>query len=516
MTWRLNYATASDRGLVRGNNEDSAYAGPHLLALADGMGGHAAGEIASQLMINHLRPLDADPGDNDVLAILGSLADDGNRSIAAEVRQNPQTEGMGTTLTALLFADRQMALCHVGDSRGYRLREGKLTQITTDDTFVQSLVEEGKLDPEDISTHPQRSLILKAYTGRPVEPRLELIDTHPGDRFLLCSDGLSDPVTHSTIEEALRVGTPTEAARRLVDLALRSGGPDNVTVIVADIVDVDTLATAEARAALPVTPVVAGALNTVDPESPRPDTAAGRAALMNARQPQDISPSGQTTPQVTGPDQSTQQPVTDTRGSRSLRWIIPVFLLIVALIGGGWWGWNQVSSTYYVAVTPEDPNSNDGGNIVIERGINLSVLGRPLHDTYQIVCLDADDSVTVVGPSVADRCTAFSLNDLPESRRDSVSSLPSGSYDEILQQLQRLADDALPLCVTRESGGSTEPGSGATENQAATAADPDGSEDDSAAETDTGESGSPTPTAAPRHSPGDLSTPGVNCRKVNS
>ncbi|MCX7543642.1 protein phosphatase 2C domain-containing protein [Corynebacterium sp. P5848] len=520
MTWRLNYATASDRGLVRGNNEDSAYAGPHLLALADGMGGHAAGEIASQLMIDHLRPLDADPGDNDMLALLGSLADDGNRSIADEVKRNPNTEGMGTTLTALLFAGRQTALCHVGDSRGYQLRDGELTQITTDDTFVQSLVEEGKLDPEDISTHPQRSLILKAYTGRPVEPHLRLIDTRPGDRFLLCSDGLSDPVTHSTIEETLRTGTPTEAARRLVDLALRSGGPDNVTVIVADIVDTEQLASAEEANNLPTTPVVVGALNTIDPESPRPDTAAGRAAVMSARQPQEISPSGHASPQPMG---AVREEPSDSTGNgswpRRLRWIIPTLVIILLVAGGGWWGWGQLNSTYYVAVVPADSGSgNTGGDIMIERGIELSVLGRPLHRPYQVVCLDAGANVTVVGTGTTDGCNAFRLDDLPESRRDSVSSLPAGSYDEVLQQLRRLADDALPLCVTRESEETAEAGNTTTSEGSAVPGDSSDAdtEDEFTATQKPTESESPNPTAAPRHSPGDLSSPGVNCRKVNS
>ena len=232
---KLNYAVASDRGLVRGNNEDSAYAGPNLLALADGMGGHAAGEIASQMMIRHLQNLDGDPGDNDMLAMLASVADDANRAIARAVRDAPETDGMGTTLTAIMFDGEQLALCHVGDSRGYMMRNDELEQITVDDTFVQSLVNEGKLAKEDVSTHPQRSLILKAYNGRPVKPSLRTISAEVGDRLMLCSDGLSDPVTDSTIADALRYGTPDEAARRLVELALRSGGPDNVTVVVADI-----------------------------------------------------------------------------------------------------------------------------------------------------------------------------------------------------------------------------------------------------------------------------------------
>ena len=186
MKLALNFVAASDRGLVRTNNEDSAYAGPHLLVLADGMGGHAAGEVASQLMVEHMEHLDRDPKDADMLALLGAAAEDANASIAESVDAHPEQAGMGTTLTALMFNGQQFGLIHVGDSRGYLLRDGKLTQLTVDDTFVQSLVDEGKLAAEDVSSHPQKSLILKAYTGREVEPHLELVEVKPGDRVLLC------------------------------------------------------------------------------------------------------------------------------------------------------------------------------------------------------------------------------------------------------------------------------------------------------------------------------------------
>ena len=238
MTLSLTFTAVTDRGLVRENNEDSAHAGPHLLMLADGMGGHAAGEVASTTMVEHMASLERDPGDNDMLALLGAAAEDANAAIREHVDEHPETEGMGTTLTALLFNGSEFGVCHVGDSRGYRLREGKLTQITKDDTYVQSLVDEGKLDPADVSSHPQKSLILKAYTGRPVEPTLFTLDAEPGDRLLLCSDGLSDPVTASTIEQALKQGTVEEAATTLRDLALRSGGPDNVTIVVLSLIHI--------------------------------------------------------------------------------------------------------------------------------------------------------------------------------------------------------------------------------------------------------------------------------------
>src|SRR5246127_5985040 len=237
MTLVLRYAARSDRGLVRANNEDSVYAGARLLALADGMGGHAAGEVASQLVIAALAHLDDDEPGGDLLSKLDASIRSGNSAIAAQVEMEPDLDGMGTTLTAILFAGNRLGLAHIGDSRGYLLRDGELTQITKDDTFVQTLVDEGRITAEEAHSHPQRSLIMRALTGHEVEPTLIMREARAGDRYLLCSDGLSDPVSYGTIEEALQIPDVAESADRLIELALRGGGPDNVTVVVADVVD---------------------------------------------------------------------------------------------------------------------------------------------------------------------------------------------------------------------------------------------------------------------------------------
>ena len=470
---KLNYAVASDRGLVRGNNEDSAYAGPNLLALADGMGGHAAGEIASQMMIRHLQNLDGDPGANDSRAPLAPVADAPTRAMARAGRDAPETDGMGTTLTAIMFDGEQLALCHVGDSRGYMMRNDELEQITVDDTFVQSLVNEGKLAKEDVSTHPQRSLILKAYNGRPVKPSLRTISAEVGDRLMLCSDGLSDPVTDSTIADALRYGTPDEAARRLVELALRSGGPDNVTVVVADI-----LSSSDHSTAVPSTPLTAGALLGDAPEDPRPDTAAGRAAAMAAREPQTIPPAG-SAPADKDKEEPTAEEKPKKPRRRNRRFFL-TFSILLILLGGivaaGWWGNNQVKKTYFVSTSKDA--------IVIEKGLNYSVFGRDLHTRAHNLCMDAEGDLSLLQATETTsndpKCRTFKLQDLPESLRSSVSTLPEGSYDDVLQQTQRLAQQALPACVTR-------------------APNPDNPSD-------------PSSTGA---NSGDLTTPGVNCREVN-
>ena len=155
---------------------------------------------------------------------------------------NPAVEGMGTTLTALLWSDGHAAVCHIGDSRGYLLRDGELYQITHDHTLVQSLVDEGRISADDVSTHPQRSLLLRALDGRSVaEPDLSVHDSLPGDRYLLCSDGLSGVVSDETLRDTLStIEDPEVATRQLIDLAIHGGGPDNITCIVADVVDTAT------------------------------------------------------------------------------------------------------------------------------------------------------------------------------------------------------------------------------------------------------------------------------------
>src|SRR5690349_5425123 len=240
MTLVLRYSARSDRGLVRQNNQDAVYAGPRLLALADGMGGHAAGEVASSLVISALAPLDEDQPGDDLLAELREATFEGNAAITRHVAESPDLEGMGTTLTAILFAGTRLGLVHVGDSRCYQLRDGSFAQITKDDTFVQSLIDEGRITEDEAHTHPQRSLLLRAITGAEVEPSLTIREARAGDRYLLCSDGLSGPVSDETLAETLRqYQDPRECADRLIELALRGGGPDNITCIVADVLDVD-------------------------------------------------------------------------------------------------------------------------------------------------------------------------------------------------------------------------------------------------------------------------------------
>jgi PPM family protein phosphatase len=232
----LRAAAVTDLGLVRSNNEDSVHIGPRLLAIADGMGGLPAGELASDVVITTLIPLDdADP-DADPLPLLTKAVEDGNNRIADMVDEDPDREGMGTTVTALLLSNDRLGLVHVGDSRCYLLHDGALEQVTRDDTLVQSLVDRGALTPAQARSHPQRSLVTQAVQGRPMTISGGTLDPRAGDRYMLCSDGLSDVVTDEAIAQALAsYPEPQECAEQLVKLAVQAGGPDNVTVIVADV-----------------------------------------------------------------------------------------------------------------------------------------------------------------------------------------------------------------------------------------------------------------------------------------
>jgi PPM family protein phosphatase len=240
MALSLRYAVRSERGLVRSNNEDAAFAGPRLLALADGMGGHAAGEVASSLAIAELASLnDREPGE-DLLPDLSDAIARANASISQHVAEHPGIEGMGTTLTAILFAGDRIGLAHVGDSRAYLLRDGDLSQVTKDETFVQSLIDAGRLTPEEAWTHPQRSVVLRAMMGQDLDPSMVVREVRPSDRYLICSDGLSDFVPAETIAETLRdIANPQHCVQQLVRLALRADSHDNVTCVVADVVDGD-------------------------------------------------------------------------------------------------------------------------------------------------------------------------------------------------------------------------------------------------------------------------------------
>ncbi|WP_047691204.1 PP2C family serine/threonine-protein phosphatase [Kocuria sp. ZOR0020] len=236
----FRFAARSDVGRVRSKNDDSAYSGHHLAVVADGMGGHVGGDVASASAVIDLTHLDRDGYDGDATTVLADEIQNANQNLADLVKQHPRLGGMGTTVTSLIIDQENISLCHIGDSRAYRLRGGELEQITTDHTFVQRLIDEGRLRPEEAETHPHRNVLIRVLGDVDASPEIEseLIPTAPGERWLLCSDGLNAVVRPEMIQRLLSADSELDViAQALVDVTLQRGAPDNVTVVVLEVVD---------------------------------------------------------------------------------------------------------------------------------------------------------------------------------------------------------------------------------------------------------------------------------------
>ena len=238
MTLQLRYVAHSEIGLIRKNNQDSGFASPHLLVVADGMGGAAAGDLASAVAIDTIRQIEDTTDGQEMLDRLAAAIHRANDRIADLVDADSSLDGMGTTVTGALFDGTELGLAHIGDSRAYRLRDGALTRLTHDHSWVQSLVDEGKISAAEAAIHPHRSLLLKVLNGQPAnDPDLAVVPVQAGDRFMFCSDGICGLVDDADIEAALRLPDLDAALHQLVSEALAEGGIDNITAIIADVVE---------------------------------------------------------------------------------------------------------------------------------------------------------------------------------------------------------------------------------------------------------------------------------------
>jgi serine/threonine protein phosphatase PrpC len=384
MTIALHYALRSDVGLLREGNEDSAYAGPRLLAIADGMGGHAAGEVASAVAISAIAPLDrqnlTDSGAMlDALAAAVAAARDTLHDMSVS---DPSVEGMGTTLTALLWAGAQVAVCHIGDSRAYLLRDGDLYQITRDHTLIQSLVDEGRLSPAAAANHPQRSLIIRALQGSTeADPDLAMHEAILADRYLLCSDGLTDVVGDEAVHQVLStVDDADEAVSQLIALAIRNGGPDNITCIVADVVDTESGSVPPSRDT-----VLAGAAAHGDANSLlRAATAAAPAAPpadAPSAAPNGASMNGHRAGAPVLPDEDEPEFIDPGRRWPVVTSILVVLVLVVA--AGLYVGYRSIQGNYYVGA--------DGKSVSIYRGISQKIAFLNLSSVYAKTTLTTAD-----------------------------------------------------------------------------------------------------------------------------
>jgi serine/threonine protein phosphatase PrpC len=242
-TYYFATSARSAVGLVRSGNEDSALASKNLIAVADGMGGHAAGEVASSLAIKTLvqsaqvfthPDIDEESADDLYLQAI----QEADLSLKSAVEENPALSGMGTTLTSLLLRGSAVALLHIGDSRAYRLRGSALEQLSVDHTVIQELLNQGAISESDIATHPQRSVLTQVLMGEGnIEVPLPVIDVKVGDRFLVCSDGLSSVLTEKEIKSLIKGKDRDAAVAALVDATYINGAPDNVTLVIGDIVE---------------------------------------------------------------------------------------------------------------------------------------------------------------------------------------------------------------------------------------------------------------------------------------
>ncbi|MCY9786525.1 Stp1/IreP family PP2C-type Ser/Thr phosphatase [Nocardiopsis sp. EMB25] len=492
MTIALRYAAYSDVGCLREGNEDSGYAGQHLLAVADGMGGYAGGEVASSIAISTIRRLDTEPhGTEEMAESLQRAVEQANASLSRRILAEPQLENMGTTLTAMLWSGPRVALIHIGDSRAYLLRGPRFEQITHDHTLVQTLVDEGKITEEEVATHPQRSLILRALDGKsPVDPDISISEAKPGDRYLLCSDGLSGVVTKKTIHETLATeADPRVAAKKLIELAIRGGGPDNITAVIADVIETET--DREGPTAEPQVVGAADQRSEVDEQAG--DTPARRAQELRGSggdtaemdRVEDVAAPGYSGPYEEPHDDFDDRPARGRgrgRGPeepepeyRTRRWwpVVVAFLVIVALVAGVayYFGRQYVDSQFYVGP------SASGDTVSIYQGIDTDIAGFSLSEEIEASDIRMDEL------SEGDRSTV--QNTIP------VESLEEarGRIEDLNQNLAEAAENDTDREDPRDTGSedtgtadeSAEPTEGA-ETEA-------GSTDSGSATTETQESG---------------------------
>ncbi|WP_374928326.1 PP2C family protein-serine/threonine phosphatase [Kytococcus sedentarius] len=498
----LHFAALSDVGLgSKTRNEDSAYAGPNLLLLCDGMGGHAGGDTASAIAVHHLADLDqdvhraAEAGErllHEVAAANAKL-----RDFEAE---HPETEGMGTTCIAMVRSASSLAIAHIGDSRAYRMQGGVLSQITHDHSFLQLLIDEGHLTEEEAWGHPQRSLITRVLSGRPEdEPDHGVMPLVQGDRYLLCSDGLSDYVRDETIAQILReTPTPEETAQALIDVARRAGTRDNVTVVVADVVKPGV-----APRTSPQTVGAAAALRPGheadhragrEPERPSfqepqaqdaptqtvPVAADGSVTLngqhlvigQRAFEPRHISREklagstrfnlgGESTPSRGGevieirgyghgdrPDGPARPEKRSHPVGRVIAWVVGVLATLALLVGGLWW-WGD--RNYFVG--------ERDGQVQIRRGFDVNLMGQELSALEEQTDLAVDDLPSFYADSVRDAIPADDMDDARQTVADLQERAERGG-GEPGEEPSGSSDTSSPSGSGSPSGSPTSGGSG--------------------------------------------------------
>lgn len=404
MTLTLRFAATSDVGRVRKDNQDSGYAGLNLLAVADGVGGAARGDIASSATIDTLRKLDV-PAAEDPLSALAATIHLAHDRLAEIVETHPDLDGTSTTLTAAVFDGTQLSVGHVGDSRGYLLRDGVLQQITSDHSLVQSLVDEGRITEEEARVHPHRNLILKAIDSvHEPEPDLFTVPVQAGDRLLFCSDGCSG-VLENHVMAALLVGDALDViADGLVTAALEAGSSDNVTVVVAEVLE------GEPQAATPLR--VGAAAST--PHLQIPDNA--ETGNLTEDDLEDLNKV------AIDPEAIRYAPLPPPRRVWLRRLV--ALVVVLGLIGGAGFGAYRYSqSRYYL-------KADDAGQVFIYRGVDQSIFGFDLSEKVED--------------------TGYNLNQLGDQKERIADGIGLKNRNAALPLLEKACNDALVAADAEE------------------------------------------------------------------
>lgn len=370
MVFEGSAVAISHTGRVRSNNQDSGYAGSNLFIVADGMGGHAGGDVASALAIDRLQQLDhvytsTSDAENTLRDAITSTAGD----LIDMTKRRPELTGMGTTVDAILMVDSYAVIAHIGDSRIYLFRDDKLTQITTDHTFVQRLVDSGRITPEEARYHPRRSVLMRVLGDQDPNPEVDsfVMPTQPGDRWLLCSDGLSGVVDDVHMEKVLLQGNaPGRTADVLLKQALDGGAPDNVTMVIVDVGGQHPAVSAAAT-------IVGSAANPIGIEIPaaRPTRSSWRhPARQAANEPTHFEPAPEFLEELIEEDRRRAR-------RRRISWFAGLVLVLALIAGALFAGYQWTQSRYYVG--PDDDS------VVIYQGIQQGIgpisLSHPHEDT---------------------------------------------------------------------------------------------------------------------------------------
>ncbi len=402
----------SDVGLVRSNNQDSAFAGRQLFVVADGMGGHAGGDVASATVIQRLVRLHEDwstPAEAEDALVAGYLA--ANDDLSDTVRAHPELTGMGTTVSGIALVGRSVVIAHIGDSRIYRFRDGALTQLTSDHTFVQRLVETGRITQEEAAHHPKRSVLMRVLGDVDAVPDIDTmtLDARPGDRWLICSDGLSSYVEQSVIHEVLADRLPTESTTAaLLKASMDAGAPDNVTAILLDIGD-------ELE---PVSkPQIVGAAAKPIEFAPPPPRRQPRLPTLLLH-PFQSAPAGEDTHFEPETDEYLAALVVEDRRRTRRRHITAVVVIVVAVAVvaiGLWIGYRYTQQHYYIAAVD--------GKVALYQGVQQDL--GPIKLSHLLTVTDTE------------------VTDLPQYRQDAVEKTISADSlahaDAILQELANAA-----------------------------------------------------------------------------